>query len=144
MSGSYSPLFTGKGQQSLKAWIQLQVAKPQTWAQLYRAAQANRRQRRVHGGSEPPAPAIGAGSQSWAPIEQRRGLQTLALTGGWAALRAASAPLLLPRLLQWYGPCCLGELTLLSGIGSISRAHCFQGLWLQGLVFFLSPDMSGH
>ena len=37
-------------------------------------------------------------------------------------------PGVLPSLQEeWYSPCCLGELTLLSGIGHISRAHCFQG-----------------
>lgn len=54
----------------------------------------------------------------------------------------------LPRVQEeWYSPCCLGELTLLSGIGRISRAHCFQGLWLlrqSGRSSLCTFPLSGH
>lgn len=142
-------MLIGKWQQSLKAWIQLLVAKPQTWAKLCRVGWVNRRKRWtvVVVNNLPLLRTLDlSGFREQTPGSYRRKILKLALRGRWVALRAASGQASPPCLQEeWYGPCCLGELTLLSGIGRISRAHCFQGLSAQSgrscLLFFPS---SGH
>lgn len=122
-------LFTGKWQQNLKAWIQLQVAKPQAWAQLSRAGRVNRREMRLHGGFQQPAlfqlpdlAVFTSPNPSWG----RGGWRTHSDRWLGGPQSCPSLRVLPCRQQRWYSPCCLGELTLLSGIGHISRAHCFQ------------------
>lgn len=127
---------TGKWQQSLKAWIQLLVTKPQAWAQLW-VGRVTGRERWAVGVFQQPASAeetldlCGRRQQTPGSYWERLFKNLLRERERWLALSGASVQAFLPCLQEeWYGPRCLGELTLLSGIDLISRAHCCQGLWL--------------
>lgn len=127
-------MLIGKRQQSLKAWIPLLAAKPQTWVKL--SGRVNGREKVDRLGFVQPTSAEDARSK-WVQRANttfilRQEIQKLACERSWSCPQNYFGPHVPPCLQEeWYSPCCLGELTLLSGTGHISRAHCFHRLSAQ-------------